>query len=75
VNIHNQCSGFKLTYLGHFESDGYRIWDFAQEIDASSMESVDLLSLPAVFKGALVYKLERRHAESDIRLELMHIQL
>jgi hypothetical protein len=75
VNIHNQCSDFKLTDRGYFSSgtslNGYP----AQEVDAGSMISFGFQPSPLVFEGVLTYELQRKHVESDNQLESTYIRL
>jgi hypothetical protein len=65
VNIHNQCSDFKLTYRGHF-SNGLR-WNKEpdEEVDAGSTKRIGLLPFLSTFEGALMHVLERKHAKTS----------
>jgi hypothetical protein len=69
VNIHNQCSNFKLTDRKCFSSGADWNDYSAQEIDTGSMMSVEFKSPLAIFEGALMYKLQRENVESDNQSE------
>jgi hypothetical protein len=63
VNIHNQCSDFKLTdreYLSNSVDWDKRLdW----KIDASSMTSADLTPFLSTFEGVLTYRLEKEEVK------------
>jgi hypothetical protein len=69
VNIHNQCSDFKLTNRKHRWANVS--WDKEPdvEVDANSMMSAVLTSFQAEFEGSLIYQLQRKCVKSDDRLE------
>jgi hypothetical protein len=75
LNIHNQCSNFKLTNRGFFSIgetwNGYSAW----EIDAGSTLSIGFKPSLSVFEGILTYELQRRYAESSERFESTYIRL
>jgi hypothetical protein len=52
VNIHNQCSDFKLTSQRLFNTSGYRN-EQNNEIDAGSMNSIGLALSCAEFGGVI----------------------
>jgi hypothetical protein len=64
VNIHNQCSNFKLELLGYF-TNGIADWnvDLVEEVDTGSMTSVDLMPFLAMFGGVIVYEQQRKHVK------------
>jgi hypothetical protein len=69
LNIHNQCSSFKLINL---DWSKFRIkWDKEpdEEVDAGSMTSAILTSSWAEFDGALTYQLQKKSVKSDDQLE------
>jgi hypothetical protein len=63
VNIHNQCSDFKLTD-GDCFSDGadWNMWP-DMEVMAGNMIKADLMPFLAVFEGILIYELLRKHVD------------
>jgi hypothetical protein len=69
VNIHNQCSDFNLTSLKWFEN--YADWNKEPDVkvDAGSMMSAVLKSYQVEFRGAIMYKLQRKCIEFDDQLE------
>jgi hypothetical protein len=75
VNIHNQCSNFKLQYVGCFSNGAY--WDEKpdEELDTDSMISVGLRPFRAVFEGIIMYVLQGKHVESSNQLEPTYILL
>jgi hypothetical protein len=67
VNIHNQCSNFKLVnpllcalYMNKFPG---------VEVDAGSMTSVTLRPSRAIFDGSLTYQLQRKSVKYDGQLK------
>jgi hypothetical protein len=75
VNIHNQCSDFKLKYL-------IRYWrrlnwnkNLDVEVDTCSMTSAYLTSLLATFEGSLTYQLQRKCDKYDDQLESVSAML
>jgi hypothetical protein len=73
VNIHNQCSDFKLVNRGYLSDgtawNGYPYW----KVDTDRMMPLDLQVSLATFKGVLTYGLQRKHSNhrhvySNIRL-------
>jgi hypothetical protein len=75
VNIHNQCSDFKLT--NGRDSSAYVDWNkhATQEVDAGNMTSAVLTSSWAEFEVDLMYRLQRKDAKSDEQLESIHTLL
>jgi hypothetical protein len=69
VNTYNQCPDFKLIYRKYFSNGADCIEDPAKEVDIGSMNSVDLMPFRAVFEGALMYELERKHVRTGNRPE------
>jgi hypothetical protein len=69
VNIHNQCSDFKLTSRKWFNTCAYWNESPGEEVDARSMMSVGLISSLTEFEGSLMYQLQRKRVESDDQLE------
>jgi hypothetical protein len=67
VNIHNQCSDFKLVNRGHFSrgADWNRCPD--EEVDTDNIISNDFRPFLARFEGALIYELQRKHVNPDHR--------
>jgi hypothetical protein len=63
MNIHNQCSDFKLINRECFITP--MSWNKKPdaEVDAGRMTSADLSSYWTVFEGSLTYQLQRRHVE------------
>jgi hypothetical protein len=71
VNILNQCSDFELTEPGYF-SNGAILHNYStQEMDATSMKSVEFIPFLTVFEGGIICKLRRKHVKSDDQSELM----
>jgi hypothetical protein len=75
VNIHNQCSDFRLRYDGHFSNgaDWGEYPDF--EVDTDSMMSVEIMPILSSFGGVLMYKLQRKQVKSGKQPEPTHIRL
>jgi hypothetical protein len=75
VNIHNQCSGFKLTNENYLSSD--IIWNryLGQEVGAGDMMSVDFKPSSSASEGILMYELEREDIESDDQSKSTYLQL
>jgi hypothetical protein len=69
VNIHNQCSYFKLTYRESFGEGALCNDDSDEDVDTGSMKSVDLIPFRVAFTGALMYELERKHVKTGSRSE------
>jgi hypothetical protein len=69
VNIHNQCSYFKLTDQGYFSSGTYWNKDPDEEVNAGNMMNVDLMLYLSTFGGVLTYKLESEYVKPDNRRE------
>jgi hypothetical protein len=69
VNIHNQCSNFKLT--NRIKVTNFMEWNKYPdtEVNAGSMTSAVLTSSYAVFEGGLTYRLQRKSVKSDDQLE------
>jgi hypothetical protein len=69
MNIHNQCSDFKLTNRESFIIN--TAWNKRAdvEVDAGSMISADLTSYWAAFGGSLTYQLRRKSGKFDDQLE------
>jgi hypothetical protein len=69
VNIHNQCSDFKLIDRKYLRRaiNWYKEPDV--EVDAGSMTNAVLISPRAAFEGALTYQLQKEGVESDDQLE------
>jgi hypothetical protein len=75
VNIHNQCSHFKLTNQVSFSTSETLNEYFAWEVEAGTMLSVDLEPPLSVFEGVLAYTLKREDVESIVQFVSTHIQL
>jgi hypothetical protein len=56
MNIHNQCSGFRLIYRRHFSNGTY--WNRYPhlEVDTGNMTGGELLPFLSTFEGVLTYK-------------------
>jgi hypothetical protein len=74
VNIHNQCSGFKLTDKGLFSAGANWKRYPEGEVDAGNMTSVDLIPFLTIFGGALTYVLQSEYVESGNQLGSTHIR-
>jgi hypothetical protein len=59
VNIHNQCTNFKLTNRKYFSHGLW--WDLHldKEIEAGGTTSADLRTLMEVSEGAIMYQLKK----------------
>jgi hypothetical protein len=69
INIHNQCSDFKLKDERMF-SNGLDWNKFPDdEVDAGCMISVDLISPLVAFGGIVMYQIQRKCVRSDDQLE------
>jgi hypothetical protein len=75
VNIHNQCSNFKLERRGYFNIGAYYNEKPAEEVDTSSMKSVDLIPFLSTFGGVLTYVLQRKDVKPSDRFESTRIRL
>src|SRR5690606_31881926 len=75
LNIHNQCSEFRLTNRKYFENN--MDWDKNPdvEVDDDSMTSAELTSSAAVFEGVIMYELHRKCIKSDNQLESTYASL
>jgi hypothetical protein len=75
VNIHNQCSDFKLIELEYFNTgiDWYKYP--ALVIDAGKMMSVYSMYSLASFEGVLTYKLQRKSIKTNYQSESTCIRL
>jgi hypothetical protein len=75
MNIHNQCSDFRLKCRSSFRNGV----DFDEgpdlEVDTGSMNSINLMPGWAEFEGAFMYELERKHAKPSNQLESTDILL
>jgi hypothetical protein len=75
VNIHNQCSDFKLTDGRYSNSDadwnGHLCW----KVDAGNMMSVELIPFLSTFGGVLTCMLKSRYVNPSNPSEPTHIQL
>jgi hypothetical protein len=73
VNIHNQCSDFKLINRGYFSNGAD--WDEspAAEVDTGNVMRTDLTPLLSTFEGVLAYELQREHEKSSERSESTYI--
>jgi hypothetical protein len=69
MNIHNQCSNFKLTTPNWFKYSVDWNKEPNDEVDAGSTMSVDLTSYWAVSDGNLTYHLQRNCGASDNQLK------
>jgi hypothetical protein len=69
VNIHNQCSNFKLTNQRYFND--FISWNkYADvEVDAGSVTNAALTSFQAEFEGGLMYQLQRKHVKYGDQLK------
>jgi hypothetical protein len=69
MNIHNQCSDFKLTNQRSFVN--FMNWKkyIDNEVDTGSMTNAVLISSWAAFEGGLTYQLQRKSVKSDNQLE------
>jgi hypothetical protein len=69
LNIHNQCSDFKLTDNGYFSNGVHWIKYPIREVDAGSMMSADLIPFLSTFEGVLTHELKKESVKSiPIRL-------
>jgi hypothetical protein len=75
VNIHNQCTDFKLKNPTCFSSDSVLNNYSAREVDAGEMMSNDFRPLLVAFEGALIYELQRKHVTPGNRPDSTHILL
>jgi hypothetical protein len=76
VNIHNQCSDFKLKYGGYFPNGiGNGNVGLVQEIDTDSMKSIDLEHFLATYEGIVAYALRRKHVKPGNQTESAEILL
>jgi hypothetical protein len=75
VNISNQCSDFKLIGLKYLNSGAQHNGNFAREVDAGSIMSFELTPFRAMFEGALICKLQRKHVKPGNRPEPTDILL
>jgi hypothetical protein len=69
VDIHNQCLDFKLTDQKCFSHGAYWNRYPVREVEADGVMSVEFKSPLEAFKGAVVYELRRKSAEST-RIQL-----
>jgi hypothetical protein len=67
VNIHNQCSDFKLGQVGYF-NNGVHLNKRPDEVDAGSMMSTVLTPFLSAFEGVLTYELEKGVKSTHIQL-------
>jgi hypothetical protein len=69
MNIHNQCSDFKLKNQRYFNTCAS--WDdkLDGEIDTGSMTNASLTPSSATFGGTIIYELQRKRVESDDQLK------
>jgi hypothetical protein len=75
VNIHNQCSDFKLTDIRYFSSGARHNEAPAREVDAGNIMSFELTPFRTMFEGVLMCKLWRKDVESDNQPELLYTLL
>jgi hypothetical protein len=75
VNIHNQCSGFKLLYPRYFSSGADWYECSGRRIDVGSMMSSDFEPLLTTFGGVLTYMLQKEDVSSSDQPELSYIRL
>jgi hypothetical protein len=75
VNIHNQCSDFKLTGRNGFKNCTDWNKEPDVEVDAGSTTNAILTSYWAEFKGAIMYKLQRKSVKSNDQLRSTSILL
>jgi hypothetical protein len=75
VNIHNQCSDFKLRHNAFFSTCGTTDDFPAWEVDTGNMSGIELIYPPATFEGVLSYVLKRKHVGSNEQFESIHIRL
>jgi hypothetical protein len=75
VNIHNQCSNFKLKYKGCFTISANINEDPDEEVDAGSMTSIDLEHGLSTFGGVLTYELQRKRANHGNRPRSIYTRL
>jgi hypothetical protein len=74
VNIHNQCSDFKLTNGGYFSSDAD--WNkYRPRLDTDDIMSAYLISFMSTFEGVLTYELQSRYVKPGNRSEPTCIRL
>jgi hypothetical protein len=73
LNIHNQCSYFKLINPGCFSTrtSWNRVPDM--EVDVGCLMSVDLMPSTAAFEGVLTYQLQRKHVNPNDQLGLVSL--
>jgi hypothetical protein len=64
VNIHNQCSNFKLTDRKCFSYGAGWNRCSTREIEDGSIMSVELKSSPETFEGVVMYELRRKYVKS-----------
>jgi hypothetical protein len=69
MNIHNQCSDFKLKDKEYFSTGVNWNKRHDDEVDAGSMTSGDSIQLLATFGGVTIYELRRESVESDDQRE------
>jgi hypothetical protein len=74
VNIHNQCSDFKLMGQGCF-SNGAGWNECHPRIDTGDITSINLTPFLSTFGGVVTYRLERKYVEPDNLPKPTHIQL
>jgi hypothetical protein len=75
VNIHNQCSGFKLTNGGFFSVGTSWSWYPHTSIDTGDTMSVEFDSFLARFEGVIAYKLQKECTKTNEQPEPTHIRL
>jgi hypothetical protein len=74
INIHSQCSDFKLTDRRWFNNGADWNKKPDEKVDAGNMMSADLIPFMAAFKGVIMYELQREHVKSDDQPESTHIR-
>jgi hypothetical protein len=75
VNIHNQCSDFKLVDQKRFSSGSVWYGSPDKEADAGSITSIGLIASMSTFKGILTYVLQREDVKSGDQPESGCIRL
>jgi hypothetical protein len=75
MNIHNQCSGFKLMNQRYFGNGTNWSNELDEEVDVGNITNANLTPLLAVFRGAAMYELQRKRVESDDQLKSIYTLL
>jgi hypothetical protein len=75
VNIHTQCSDFKLINRKVFSISIKWNKQLDMEVDAGGMTSASLMPQAAVFEGYLTYQLQKKFVKSDDQLDATYTLL